>query len=148
MKNKIITKLMVTGLILTSLSTFAVGQKGINYDILFAKSQSIIEKLDSMGDLKNLPPEEKDYFTAMYVIELKSGEIVYSPEKEPGIAAISAKEALEIVNKTVKAWQYDESKTVYDIGDYIASVVVTNSRDVYVLVVPNVYNNISFQKPY
>jgi len=136
MKNNFLKSFFVAGLITLSVSTFAGNQRGNNPDLLFAKAQSIIENSSNISDLKSLSDAEKAYFMNIYVISLKSGEIVYSPSSTSNNTFISPEEGIVIVDKTVKAWQFDESKTVYDIGSYLTSVVVTNSRDVYILVIP------------
>lgn len=149
MKKNIIAMLLVLGLLAFTVSGFADNsKKGGNYDLLFAKAQTIIENMADIKNLKNLSDTEKVYLSDMYVLSLKSGEIIYKPENISNKTSINAKEAIVIVDKTVKAWQFDESKTVYDIGSHLTSVVVTKSRDVYVLVVPDVYQGIQFKKLY
>lgn len=148
MKNNLLKSFIVAGLITVAVSSFAYNQRGNNNEISFAKAQSIIENIANINDLKNMPVTERPYLINMYVISLKSGEIVYSPSSTSDNTFISAEEAIVIVDKTVKAWQFDESKTVYDIGNYLTSVAVTNSRDVYVLVIPDIHQNMTFKKIY
>lgn len=148
MKNKIFKSLFVAGLITLSVSGLADNQGGTNYEILFAKAQSVIESIPNITELKNLPDNEKVYFLDMYVISLKSGEIVSFPSRKSNDTFISSEEAIVIVDNTVKAWQFDESKTVYTVGGYLSSVVVTKSRDVYVLVIPDIYQSMKFKKSF
>ena len=148
MKKSILTGFLASALIALSVSSFAYNHGANNNDLLFAKAQSMFENITNVSDLKNLPENEKVYFNNMYVISLKSGEIVYTPANTLSNTPISAEEAIVIVDKTVKAWQFDESKTVYDVGNYLTSVVVMNSRDVYVLVIPDIYQSMKFKKPF
>ncbi len=139
MKSCIMKNFLAIGLIALSISSFAGSHKANNYDLLFAKVQSIIENMGNISEVKNLPENDKVYFKDLYIILLKSGEIVYSPSDVSAGASISSADAIVIADKTVKAWQFDESKTVYDIGKYVTSVVVTNSRDVYILATLNAH---------
>ncbi|HBM17210.1 MAG TPA: hypothetical protein DD381_12835 [Lentisphaeria bacterium] len=141
MKKNLITILTGAVLLTSSVSVIAIAGQGANYDILFARAQNIIEKLPDISGLKTLSENEKGYFADMYVIALKSGEIVYTPQNTTNKQVISAEDAVVIADKVVKAWQADESKVVYDLGNYLVSVVVTNSRDVYILVIPDTYKS-------
>ena len=139
MKKNLIVFLTAATLVASSTSLFAFASQGVNYDIMFARAQKIIEKLANINDIKRLPDVEKKYFSDMYVIELKSGSIVYSPTNKSNKPVISAEDAVMVADRVVKAWQTDESKVVYDLGNYLASIVVINSRDVYILVIPDLY---------
>ncbi len=120
----------------------------------------IVFGLQNIGAIKNLSDDQKKMLENVYVISAKTGDIVYSqintlknPNDKHTLAgdnlvrtrenasAINGKapDGKAIADKTINFWQADESRIIYDVGDYFTTVVITKDRDLYILAVPDIY---------
>lgn len=120
----------------------------------------IIFSLQNISEIKTLPEEQKKMLENVYVISARTGEIVYSQIEAPEVSdkghtpladtlvktrqdalAIHGKapDGVAIADATIKSWRADESRIIYDIGEYFTTVAVSKDREFYILAVSDIY---------
>lgn len=121
----------------------------------------IVFDLDKISAIKDIPDDQKMLLGKIYIIDVKTGNIVLSPSENIAfnnneatvnaggtevVARDNAKALLnrapdgnDIVNLTIKHWKLDESKIIYDIGNYFTTIAITKDRTLYVIALPDIY---------
>lgn len=124
-----------------------------NIQPILDNAKSAIFGLNNIADMKNLSEEQKMFFEKVYIIDAKTGNIISSPQENIAVNndANNTDSAVEnnpnrlinkmpdgtgISNSTIEQWKLDESRTLYNVGDFITTISVTKDRTFYIIAMP------------